>query len=305
MKRLFILSAVPSAQENYDNVGQLFSALNITPFDGTIATDLKLANILIGIMSHSSAYPCTYCYAKHDELHTCSELRTTANVLKNYEDWLTKGRGSKRVAKKYFNCIHPPLITTADGKSFLDIIPPPELHLMLGVVNTVFTHMLKECEKEAEDWAKACHVQREITYGSSGFKGNACRTLLHNIDILRSSSNLAVLKYVQVFEDFNSVVSACFGNVLENNYTTCIENFKKSYISLGVSVTPKVHIVFFHVREFCHKTGMSLGFFSEQAMESVHFDFKSVWLKNKVGENHPDYPTKLLRAVCSYNALHV
>lgn len=248
VKRLFILAAVPSAQENYKNVDQLFSTLNISPFHGTIATDLKLANILAGIMSHSSAYPCTYCYAKKDELSSCGELRSPENVSSYYTKWLTEGKGSKNKAKDYFNCIHPPLITTVGGKTFLDIIPPPELHLMLGVVNTVFTHMLKECENESLSWAKACHVQREIRRGCSGFKGNACKTLLDKVDLLRQFENLAIPKYVKVFDDFKKVVSACFGNNLDQNYKACIQAFKKSYMDLGVSVTPKVHAVFFSHR---------------------------------------------------------
>lgn len=76
-------------------------------------------------------------------------------------------------------------------------------------------------------------------------------------------------------------------------------------MELGIEVTPKVHAVFFHVKEFCEKNGLGLGFFSEQAMESVHFDFKSTWEINKVTIDHPDYPKKLLRAVCQYNSLHI
>ena len=284
---------------------QLFSELNISPFNGTIATDLKLANILVGIMAHSSTYPCTYCYAKSNELHTCGDLRTDENVLNNYEKWLAEGKGLKSLAKNYFNCIHPPLITASGDKTFLEIIPPPELHLMLGVVNTVFTHMLKECQSEAESWAEFCHVQREVTHQGSGFNGNACRKLLQNVDVLRSSKNLAVLKYVQVFATFHNVVSACFGNSLDENYVKCIQSFKNSYISSGINITPKVHAVFFHVEQFCRKTQTGLGFFSEQAMESVHFDFNAWWLKTKVDMQNPQYSTKLLSALCSYNAFHV
>ena len=101
VKQLFILAVVPNSQENYDNVDQLFSALKISPFNGTIATDLKLANILAGIMSHSSLHPCTYCYAEKDELDSCGELRSPENVLLNYERWLIEGKGSKKKAKLF------------------------------------------------------------------------------------------------------------------------------------------------------------------------------------------------------------
>ena len=45
------------------------------------------------------------------------------------------------------------------------------------------------------------------------------------------------------------------------------ETFKLS--KLEISVTPKVHAVFFHVQEFCELTKMGLGPWSEQTSESV------------------------------------
>lgn len=304
VKKLVILALASNSQENFENVSQLWTQLNISAFDGTIATDLKMANILVGIMSHSSSFPCTWCYAKKESLHVCGQLRSSRNVLENYENWRAAGALKDR-AKNFFNCIHPPLITTTEDKNLLEIIPPPELHLMLGVVNTVFTHMLKEFETESLAWAESCYVQREITHGNPAFKGNSCKKLLENVDILRGKKNLGLMKYVKVFDDFRKVTSACFGNDLKENYSECIQAFKKSYVDLGVNITPKVHAVFFHVEQFCAIKGVSLGFFSEQAMESVHFDFKTTWEKNKVSVNHPDYPEKLLRSVCSYNSLHV
>ena len=38
------------------NVDKLMLTLNISPFNGVIATDLKLVNILAGIIFHSKAY---------------------------------------------------------------------------------------------------------------------------------------------------------------------------------------------------------------------------------------------------------
>lgn len=49
----------------------------------------------------------------------------------------------------------------------------------------------------------------------------------------------------------------------------------------------------------------SLGFYSEQAMEAVHFDFKIVWQKYERKGSHPDYSKHLLKAICEYNGLHI
>lgn len=99
VKKIFILAAVTNPQENYDNVKHLFSALGINYFKGTIATDLKLANILVGIMQHSSSYPCTYCFARSDQLNSCGQLRSSKNVYMNYQNWLNEGKGIKEDAK--------------------------------------------------------------------------------------------------------------------------------------------------------------------------------------------------------------
>ena len=54
----------------------LWSLLGINEFKGTVATDLKLANMLTGIMSHASSFPCTWCTALKDKLNVCGVYRT-------------------------------------------------------------------------------------------------------------------------------------------------------------------------------------------------------------------------------------
>lgn len=157
VKKIFIIALVRNTQENYDNVSQLWTLLNISNFESTIGTDLKLANILVGIMTHASFHPCTWCYIDKDNLKFEEELRTVGNAMKNYNDWLKSG-GKKIDAKKYKNCIHPPLIDTQEDRLFLDVISPPELHLMLGVVNHINNHVLQKFQEESESWARMCNV---------------------------------------------------------------------------------------------------------------------------------------------------
>lgn len=304
VKKLFVLALAQCTQENYENVRQLWSALRIEEFAGTIATDLKLANIMVGIMSHSSTNPCTWCDAHKDKLNERGEFRTIGRVLQNYMDWQEAG-AQKQKAKNYKCCIKPPVISSNTDQSILEIIPPPELHLMIGIVNTLYNHMQREFENVALEWAKACHVQRQITYGSSGFNGNSCKILLEKVDVLRQKCSLSWLKFVKVFEDFKSVVTACFGNDLHSNYKEKIATFRRSYIDLNVSITPKVHAVLFHIEDFCELNQTGLGFYSEQAMEAVHFDFNSMWQRYKVPCENPEYCTMLQRALCAYNSLHM
>ena len=48
-----------------------------------------------------------------------------------------------------------------------------------------------------------------------------------------------------------------------------------------------------------------LGYWSEQAFEAIHADFKSEWEKVKVGLDHKDYINVLKEAIIRYNAKHV
>ena len=73
---------------------------------------------------------------------------------------------------------------------------------------------------------------------------------------------------------------------------------------LGISVTPKVHTVFYHIEEFCSLTKMGLGPWSEQASESVHKEFNKCWGRYKVkNTDHPLYGEKLLEAVRMFNPI--
>ncbi|KAJ6637216.1 Protein doublesex [Pseudolycoriella hygida] len=189
VKKLLIIGASPSTQENYSNVQQLWTITDINTalnkFNGTIATDLKLANILSGIMAHSSKYPCTYCVEVKDNLVERSELRTIGNVKENYFDWIKAG-GKLKSAKFFKSCVREPIFSANPDKPIIDIIPPPELHLMLGVVNTIFDRIAYEFNAEALAWAKTCNVERDIRNGNAGFNGNSCKKLLQKVDVLRA-----------------------------------------------------------------------------------------------------------------------
>ena len=60
VKKVFIIGIVPEVQENYKNLKTLWLNAHINLLDRafTIATDLKLCNILLGLMSLSSMHPC-------------------------------------------------------------------------------------------------------------------------------------------------------------------------------------------------------------------------------------------------------
>ena len=48
------------------------------------------------------------------------------------------------------------------------------------------------------------------------------------------------LPFIQTFRAFSKVVSSCFGVSLQEDYEVHILEFRRLYLELGISVTPKV-----------------------------------------------------------------
>ena len=143
------------------------------------------------------------------------------------------------------NCVHEPLVWdgTEDMKDelMLHLIPPAELHLLIGPVNTIFKELEEIWSEGANDWAKRCHAFKEGLHGGE-FNGNSCMRLLHkeSIEMLESLIPSEHTSYVQAFRTFGKVVDSCYGYFVRPSFREDIEEFKESYLRLDVSVTVKV-----------------------------------------------------------------
>ena len=183
-------------------------------------------------------------------------------------------------------------------------VPPPELHLLIGPVNTLYD-ALNKVWSESESWLSKCNVKKTEYHGGS-FAGNDSRKLLKHCDDLDVLCPEEFKQYVKTFKAFNDVVGGCYGRNLETNYLKKIEKFKAEYLKLGISVMPKVHAVMYHIGEFCEIKGMGLSPWSEQTAESLHHDFNQVWENYKVKDkSHPEYGQRLHQAVQIYNSKHL
>ena len=65
VQKLQILAIVPDIQENHSNVAKMWNSLDLDPLDDygdvKVAADLKLCNIMLGLQSHASSHPCSWC----------------------------------------------------------------------------------------------------------------------------------------------------------------------------------------------------------------------------------------------------
>jgi hypothetical protein len=190
VKKMILLSIVINAAENYENLDALFQALSIKT--GTIAGkpfrlsgDLKIYNIIFGLMSHGALHCCCYCDASKYHFLSCGELRTLSDIKDLYDKWKIKSK--KEEAKNFMNCIHEPLISGNDP--VLQIAPPPELHLLIGIVNHLFSNMENEFPETASKFLRKLSIEKEKYHGGT-FKGNTSRLLLKNVDVLQAIAEL-------------------------------------------------------------------------------------------------------------------
>lgn len=215
--------------------------------------------------------------------------------------------GDLRRSKYFENAVHEPLFFPDEPKLVLELIPPMELHLLLGVVNHLFKGLTKLYPGAAE-WPLKLHIKMEDYHGGE-FVGNDCRKLLKNVNILNElleDENLIELKcFSKAFETFKEVVDGCFGSTICSNIFQKIENFKEAYLTTKVSITPKAHAIFHHVPEFLEMKGCGLGVYSEQSTETLHSDFKSQWSRFKIIKGHPKYEENLFNCVVDYNSKHM
>lgn len=194
VKKLLLLAIVPGVPEKYANIEQIWtSLLELDRIDAVISGDLKIINLLLGIMGHSSSYPCPYCFAPKSFLSDrCATSRTLTNIQHYSEKWLRDGAKEKH-AKKFFNCVKKPLLGGSSTDDVIKLCPPPVLHITLGIVNAIYKSAERIDAEVAEQWVKVSNSTRHSQYG---FTGRNCHKLIEHRSTLGADGPLGLLQKV-------------------------------------------------------------------------------------------------------------
>ena len=336
VRKLMIVGIIEGVCESHENVKIIldlleFEVLGNTDFYNTYALDMKIANIFLGLGTSTSKYPCPWCEVSRDEFAIFTkasmnmklrDLHSIREKASRYQFAASEHQSRKKLSSApFYSCEKMPLLPqNVDASTLvLDLVPPMELHLMLGIVNGLYDHLDKQlmenkCSITATDLSTDLGLKR-FQYHGGQFNGNQCKKLLGNISKLKDNLVKAGAYSVgepvlKALEYFNMVVDSCFGQELKSDYQVHIAKFADSFLALGKNVTPKVHAVFLHVPQFLqrHKElQRGLGYWSEQASESVHSDFANLWIHSsyKRASIHKEYNTKLLKCVIAYNSRHL
>lgn len=305
VNKVFILAAAPNTPENYENCKMFLERTNVKDIQFHFAADLKMSNICLGIMSHASLHPCPYCEGTKNVFEDDAPVRTLETISENHQKWQQES-GKKSTLKQYYNCSNEPLLMSHlnTTTSVLTIVPPPVLHIKLGIVNKLYTELLK-LFPNLDDWPKSLYIMKENYHGQT-FEGNECNRLLTNLDMLSNMIPDNLMPFHQCFVAFRDAMEACFHSTLDETYQQKITHFAAYYRALNISTTSKVHIMIRHVPEFIREHGKPLGQFSEQVVESCHAKFDKLFNSYRIKDtNHPNYLNKLYRAIMHFNAYHL
>ena len=122
------------------------------------------------------------------------------------------------------NCIHLPLFNLPDNNFIMDIIPLPELHLMLGCVNNILEELNKRWSESTgiEDpvW-KFCDEFgiKKITYRGKSLEGPSCEKLLKNLDKLDRRVPRRLRVFVTTLFSFDNLKKSCFSEKVLDTFS--------------------------------------------------------------------------------------
>jgi hypothetical protein len=135
-------------------------------------------------------------------------MRTIGLLALRYKQFIESG-GKKKDANKHANVIHPCLIKEDPSKLILDQLPPPELHLLIGVVNKLMDLLIAQVGLEwTEHWTKSHHIIRH-GYSGGGYDGKNSKKILECLDDLSNQVPLICLPIIDVLRSFHPIVTGC------------------------------------------------------------------------------------------------
>ena len=116
---------------------------------------------------------------------------------------------------------------------------------MIPGLNHIYQELCKAWP-DAETWAAKCHVFKKGQFQE--FDGPGCDTLLKDksLEILESMipcPSTMLRGYAETFRFLSKVAKGCFSWTVAPSILEDIANFRKSYLKLQISVTPKVSVI--------------------------------------------------------------
>ena len=279
----FILAAT-EAVEQLDTCQALWEEANIEElmreYEVRLTCDLKMLDILFNLSgSGMSKYPC--CKCTWNNTIDASERRagitsyTEGESRGNYDNWLEN-------YQKILDGTQPGKLTGGlrglPISEFLvnnveRIVVTPELHLHLGVINTIIVPRLKSIFTVGQmaEWELEAGVSKD-DYFDGIFNGNGCSRLLENCETVKKHAPL----YYPLLQKYKAAKDCMFKKrdnlqdedmtEIRSRHAEVMEEFKH----MNMPVTHKMHLFHRHTLPTIDYERRTMAFFGEHYAEHVH-----------------------------------
>ena len=152
VQRSQFIAIVEDVPESNHNLRLIMEKLMLERVTFSLAFDLKCGNAVFGLSSHAGKYACLWCEGKSEILP--GKPRTLGSLDEQLSSFIESGSQLNRMMD-FKNVINKRLIyLEEDPETSLEhIAPPPELHLLMGVVDKL-GGLLVELWPGMEAWLK-------------------------------------------------------------------------------------------------------------------------------------------------------
>ena len=270
--------------------------------------DLAVINPFCGLLKIPCCWPCYACEVHRDDLAgEGGKPRTVGSLLKaheKYEQTLLDGNKVEAKDPEFKGGRDRPLLLKKGendaftlSKKVFTLIPPPVMHCMLGIVADIHKCACQQWPEGIKLWCIKIKVWPDVTEHPGGprnrFQGADCCKLLNNVWKLelwaiRKGKIDLMQPFIDALDCFNRVRNSCFGKHLHPYYRIHIDAYWNEMKNLnrkfGLSITPKMHVIYVELMRWCNKYGIGLGLHTEGPHESFHSKLNKAWLRRKASK---------------------
>jgi len=202
VKRTFILTLIAGVSESHDIVQWIMQHLQperlFDTYDHAVITfpaDMKFQQYLAGLQQHSARHGYLYRMWSMFSAHSRpDEPRDKRSLLKDAEEFRSAVERDPTTSPIDFNnSIHVPIqFILLSPLPLLLELPPPILHILLGVVKKFLEQMHTLCQRTATQFIHSVNVGHSQHRGLNGYAlvGNDCLKVLKNAPSLMCMPSL-------------------------------------------------------------------------------------------------------------------
>ena len=232
-------------------------------------------------------------------------------------EWIEAGsKNTTAWTSKFESCVGMVTVWGVDDTpltTVLDKCAPPTVHCLLALNNVLRPHL--ENIWDGDLWAflrEEVGVVPHSYQGKEGaFEGPQCSKILKSVEEKLKPHLLQLGEpgrmYYSLLVEFRRFKDTFFGTFLPSNYKDVATAFQAQlyllHSTLGLPITPKLHMMAEHVLDWVDKHGRALGEESEQAVEAAHATFDTLWESFIVNDEASDiFLTNGCKALLKFNS---